>query len=318
MNLRDYFLNEPKPFTSKRDVNWNRVQIWAISTLSLGIFLLLLLPEAESDQITFHEKAQNGSLKVLVEDELDPTQETLRQLRESQVNMRQVHGSLDHLYRSDSITKSNNGRNSSQNNTSMILTRGGTDTRTQLSAGTKVVIRLTGKVVIAKISIPIVGIVSSDVNAENGIAIARGAKVLGNATFDEQSERASITWQSIILPDGRERPFSAIALGDDGQTGINGQVHSEGIKNAIGQTITRFVGAYASGSMKTGMLGSNEGGHKNGLRNAIAQTAADQTNEVAEDLKKERKWIEIDSGSETIAILNQPFTFRDAGATYGQ
>jgi hypothetical protein len=39
---------------------------------------------------------------------------------------------------------------------------------------------------------------------------------------------------------------------------------------------------------------------------------------MGEDLQKERKWIELQSGSETIAVLNQPFTFRDAGATNGQ
>ena len=161
-------------------------------------------------------------------------------------------------------------------------------------------------------------IVSKDVASDNGTAIPSGSKVLGDASFDSDSDRATINWRSIILPDGRERPFSAVGVGRDGQVGVGGRVRSDGMKNAAGQTLTRFVGAYAAGSMSTGMLGANQGGHDNGLRNAVAQTATDRANAMGEDLQKERKWIELDSGAETFAVLNQPFTFRDAGATYGR
>jgi type IV secretory pathway VirB10-like protein len=318
LDLTNYFLKEPKPFTSKREVNWSRVQVWAISFVGVLIFGLLVMPDSEPDQDTFHEKAERGSLDQIKEAENDPTLETLRQLQESQANIGQVHGSLDHLYRPNPQVRSGNGGNTPDRNSSMILTRGGTDARTQLTAGTRVTIRLTGKVVIENVGMLVVGIVAQDVAAENGIAIPSGAKVLGDASFDEGSERASISWSAIILPDGRERPFSAIGVGNDGQAGINGRVHSNGVKNAVGQTLTRFIGAYASGSMSTGMLGANQGGHQNGLRNAVAETATDRANAMGEELQKERKWIEIDSGSETIAILNQPFTFRDAGATYGR
>jgi hypothetical protein len=70
--------------------------------------------------------------------------------------------------------------------------------------------------------------------------------------------------------------------------------------------------------MNTGAFGANQGGHENGLRNAVAQTATDRANAMGEELQKERKWIELQSGSETFAVLNQPFTFRDAGATNGR
>jgi hypothetical protein len=50
-------------------------------------------------------------------------------------------------------------------------------------------------------------------------------------------------------------------------------------------------------------LGANQGGHENGLRNAVAQTATDRANAMGEELQKERKWIELDSGAETFAVL---------------
>lgn len=319
LDLKKYFLKEPKPFTSKREVNWSRVQTWAISFVGVLVLGIMLMPSSQPRQDTFYEKAARGSLDQIRQAENDPTQDAIRQLKESQVNVSQVHGSLDYLYRPNAPTASPSGGSVGQDrNSSMILSRAGTDTRTQLSAGTQVTVRLSGKVTIANQAMPVVGIVSNDISAEGGTAIPSGSKVLGDASFDDENERASIVWRSIILPDGRERPFSAVGIGRDGQVGVTGKVHSDGVKNAVGQTLTRFVGAYAAGSMNTGALGANQGGHENGLRNAVAQTATDRANAMGEELQKERKWIELENGTVTIAVLNQPFTFRDAGATYGR
>lgn len=320
LDFKSYFLKESKPFTSKREVNWPKVRTWAIVAVGVVVFGIIIMPSSQPDQETFHEKAERGSLEKTQLAENDPTQETIRQLQESQANVRQVHGSLDYLYRPSSSVGSGggSGSNTPDRNSSMILNRGGNDARTQLSAGTRVIIRLTGKVTIASQGMPVVGLVSQDVSVESGTAIPSGSKVLGDASFDEESERASISWRSIILPDGRERPFSAIGIDRDGQVGVGGNVHSDGVKNAAGQTLTRFVGAYAAGSMNTGAFGANQGGNANGFRNAVAQTATDRANAMGEGLQKERKWIEIQSGSETLAVLSQPFTFRDAGATNGR
>lgn len=317
--FRKYFLKEPKPFVAKREVNWSKIRL--AGSISLGVVLLAILfwPSSQPDQETFHEKAERGSLNQIKQAENDPTQETIRQLQESQASVRQVHGSLDYLYKPSSPSVSGGGSSSGQDrNSSMILSRSGTDSRTQLMSGTKVMIRLNGKTAISSGSMPVVGIVTNDVSADNGVAIPSGSKALGDASFDSDNERASIAWRSIILPDGRERPFSAVSMGSDGEIGIDGNVHSDGVKNAAGQTLTRFLGAYAAGSMNTGAFGANQGGNVNGLRNAIAATATDRANAMGEDLQKERKWIELGSGTETVAVLTQPFTYRDAGATYGR
>ena len=99
LDFKNYFLKEPKPFTSKREVNWSKVQTWAISLVGVLILGLLVMPTSEPEQDTFHEKAERGSLAKAIPAENDPTQETIRQLQESQVNVKQVHGSLDYLYR---------------------------------------------------------------------------------------------------------------------------------------------------------------------------------------------------------------------------
>ena len=319
LNFKNSFLKESKPFTSKRDVKWYKVYGLLGLFLFLTIVAILFWPSSKLDQEIFQEKAEHGSLNQKEFSDTDSGNETIKQFQESRSNAQRVHGSLDYLYRPDTVTGSGrSGGNSPDRNSSMILSRGGTDTRTQLSSGTRVAIRLTGNTTIANQGMPVVGIVSLDVSSEGGTAIPSGSKVLGDASFDEDSERASINWRSIILPDGRERPFSAIGIDRNGQVGVGGKIRSDGVKNALGQTLTRFVGAYAAGSMNTGAFGANQGGNTNGFRNAIAQTATDRANSMGEDLQKERKWIELQSGSETLAVLNQPFSFRDAGATHGR
>ncbi len=318
MDLKTYFLKEPKPFVSKRDFNWTKLKMIGGFTLFFGIAAVLFWPTSKPEQTTFSEKAEAGSLKQPKVEGHDPSQEALAQFQESRANANQVHSNLDYLYKPSSSGYGGGGSGAAQDqNSAMILSRTGADSRTQLSSGTKVVIRLSGKTTISNDPMPVVGIVSSDVASESGTAIPSGSKVLGDASFDPDNERASTAWRSIIMTDGRERPFSAISLGRDGENGIDGNVHSDGVKNVVGQTLTRFVGAYAAGSMNTGMFGANQGGNTNGLRNAIAQTATDRANAMGENLQKERKWIELEGGTETIAVLNQPFTFRDAGSTYG-
>lgn len=318
MDLKMYFLKEPKPFVSKRDFNWNKFFMIAGFMLFFVFAAILFWPVGKPEPTTFSEKVESGSLTQPKVEAHDPSQEALAQFQQSRSNANQVHSNLDYLYKpSTSGYASGNSGAGENRNSAMIFSRTGTDSRTQLSSGTKVVICLSGKTTISNGSMPVVGIVSNDVASESGTAIPSGSKVLGEASFDSDNEKASIAWRSIIMPDGRERPFSAISLGRDGENGINGNVHSDGMKNVVGQTLTRFVGAYAAGSMNTGMLGANQGGNTNGLRNAIAQTASDRANAMGENMQKERKWIELESGTETIAVLNQPFTFRDAGATYG-
>ena len=103
----------------------------------------------------------------------------------------------------------------------------------------------------------------------------------------------------------------------DGQVGVEGRIHSDAIKNTIGETITRFIGAYAQGSIQQGSLGAAPGGSENGLKNAVAETANARADAWGEDLKKEKKWIELEAGTESYAVLTQSFVFRDPGATYG-
>ena len=310
------FLYDPKPFSDRREIKWNVIRNTAIFLVIVVVLGLLIMPTKKEENSNFHENAQNGSMGSAKSSNNDPTDEATRQLNEAHGSMGGGRSSLDYLYQSQG--GSGHAGATQNKNAAMILTRDGNDTRGSLSAGTRIAIRLTSRTVISSQSMPVIGVITADVVNDSDVAIAKGAKVLGTATFDDTNERAAIDWKTIVLPDGRERQFQAIGVSQDGQAGIEGKVSSNAVKNTVGETLTQFIGAYAQGSMSQGAFGASDGGVSNGLKNAVAQTAKERASSMAETMKKEKKWIELSAGTDTQAVLSQSLSFKDPGAIYGR
>lgn len=315
--LSRFYLKEQKPFTQKRDIHWRALKISALSGILIAVLILLLLPTSQSETTQFSEKVDAYGYKIQTIAESNPTADAWAQMQQSQLNSGVAPRTIDYLNGSGVGHAGFTSNSKPDRSSSMIIGRSGVDSKMQLSPGTKIKVRLNDSVTLSTESVPVIATVVSDVEYENSIAISSGAKVIGEISFDESSERASVTFRSLQLPDGRERPISAIAIGNDGQYGIEGKVNSMAIKNTIGQTLTRFIGAYADGSIQRGQLGASQGGHENGMKTAIAETAKDRAEAWAEDLKKEKKWLEVKSDKEFILIINQPYQFRDPGSFYG-
>lgn len=311
--MKNLAFKEKSYFLSRREINWGSLGKCAALALGLGIIGILLIPTPKETSHSFTEQAKPGERPHL--EASDPTQETIQQLSRGSYS-RTAPADLSHLYASPS--SSGSGSSGDSKNSSMILGRSGLDSRTQLPAGSRIAVRLLEKAIVASQGMPIIAVVSRDYVHEGSVALPQGSKVFGDISFENSGDRASVTWRSVQFPDGRERPLSAIGVGSDGQVGVDGRVHSETMKNVIGQTMTRFIGAYAEGSMQRGSLGENPGGAENGLKNAISETAHDQAERWADDLKKEKRWIEISNRTEFFAVLTANFAFRDPGTTYGQ
>lgn len=313
--LRNHFSFEPKPFVKKRDINWKR--IYFCGGVSLGLCIVGILVFAPSPEPTseFHGAQEPGSTSSReASQERDPSIEAAVQLERSRGT---VPRSLDHLYSSSSGSSAHDASTSSRS-ASMIVGRGSEDSRTHVPAGSRIAIQLVEKVTLAGSGMPVIGVVTRDFTHEETAALPKGSKVFGEASYDQNMDRARIDWKTIQMPDGRERPFSAVAVDQDGQLGVDGQVHSDAVKNTVGQTLTRFIGAYAEGSMERGAFGGNPGGSENGWKYAVAATAKDRADALAEGLKKERRWIEVPAGKEFYAVLREAFLFRDPGSLNGQ
>lgn len=312
----EIFLKEARPFVSKRDINVHAVMgSLAVATV-IAITVILFLPTKPPLQVEGSQESSSTSFETAKSiEESTPTQDAVRQLEEANRGIRQTPKSLDYLY--SQSAGGSMGSKPNDKNSSMILTRSGSDSSNSLSAGTRIRTRLTQSVTLSTDSMPVQGLVEEDVIHGETVAIPKGSFLVGEATFDEQSEKARITWRLLRTPDGRERTISSQSLGTQGSNGISGMVRSNELKNAVGKSITTFIGGFARGSIQSGSFGAQEGGIRNGVKNAVSETAQDQAERYAEELKESQKWIELSSGLSFTSILTQPFTFRDPGGFYG-
>jgi hypothetical protein len=311
-HLEGIVFKEKDPFVTHREINWPKLGKLG-GLFVLIVVVLLFMPTPEPQSTIFREGKEDGnedlSANMQMSDALNHEPSATGLVYKSQ-------GNYDYL--SSPRRFSGQGFRDVDRSSSMIISRSGIDSKNQLPLGARIPVRLYQGVIVSGQPMPIIATVSDDVVQEDSVAIPDGSKVFGELSFDDNSERASVTWRSVQFPDGRERQITGIGLGIDGQLGIEGRIHSDGMKNTAGQFLSRFIGAYAEGSMQKGVLGSSDGGHANGFRNAVAETAKDRSSAYAEDLKKQRRWIEVNAGTEFLAVINQPFTFRDPGASYGQ
>lgn len=199
-------------------------------------------------------------------------------------------------------------------NSSMILNRPGVNSGNQLAAGQKFTVQLLDKITVGDQAVPVIAEVTGGVFNDSGGGILEGSRLYGTAQFQAGQDRAQIQFQSIADPSGVVRNLQAVAIGADGQMGASGETHSNGFRNAAGQFVTRFAGAYAEGSQQRDFMGNSQGGATNGLLNAVAQTAKDRTDDFATDLKKQHEWIELPQTTTVNVILTQPFMFRESGS----
>jgi hypothetical protein len=308
--IRKCFLKEAKPFVEKRDLNWKRITQASLAALVILIIALLLMPEAKPQPGNFHERFPGGSSQAV---QADPANDALKQLQQSSAN-----------YHSSSISSSNSGGSvggstgQPNRDASMIIARLGNNGKISLPAGTRLSVRITSSAVVSTQPIPVIGVIEAEVTQADSTALPQGAQLFGEATLDDSADRADVIWKVVRLPDGRERPLAAIGISADGHAGVEGKVHSDAVKNTAGQTLKRFVAAYAEGSMQKGAFGANTGGSENGIKNAVSETAKDRAENWGKGLQKQKKWIELRAGTSCFAILSSSYQFRDPGSTYGR
>jgi type IV secretory pathway VirB10-like protein len=316
------FLKDTKFLSSKKEVNWKFLKLVSIVGVIVAVVILLLLPEPKPEVREFHNNTdQITQVSEQKKEDPNPNQDTWEQMKASQISassaLKSVGSYSNYLGGGSSSTSSNGGSGNSKNhNTSMVLSRSGSDSRLSLPSGSVMKVRIINRITVSTDPMPVMGVVTSDVVHESMLAIPSGSKLFGEATFDESTEKVQIAWKSIITNDNRRRDIQAIATTSDGQAGIYGRVKSNALKNVAGNTITRFIGAYAEGSMTRSMLGVSTGGAENGLKQAISETAKDQAEQYGNDLKKEKKWAEIDASTEGYAVVTAPFQFRDVGVIH--
>lgn len=293
--LRGIFVIEPVSFSNKRRVNFHGIG-WLLCVF-FGLFCaaVFLLPSTQEQTQTYHEQGHEAEA-------MDQAQGALPA---NMLSPPAIHAAV--------LTSGlSSGTPSSNRNTSMIIARDN-DLSTTLPPGTKFWVKLSQAATITNRALPVIGTVASSVVSESSVAIPENTQIFGDASLDSDSERATITWKSVMFPDGRSKQLAALALGADNQAGVEGSYHSDALKNTVGQLLSRFAGGVAEGAITRTPFGANQGGIENGLLQGVADTAKDRTDAWSEDLKKPRAWVELEAGARFQVILSQPFVFRDPG-----
>ena len=292
-----FFYKETSSFSDKSTISWKRIGI--VGAIILGVFIaLVFIFGGEAQKISdFSEKKPA---------QLQPTPQPTGNKNSS------VFAGMG----ADYGNGTSSGAASTKNrNTPMILARPG-DTSNELPPGTKFLVVLADGATITDQSQPVIGLVNQDVLTQYGVAIPKGTKIFGEASFNKDSARANVQWRTLLLEGSVSKSISGIALGSDNQPGIDGEVHSDAIKNTAGSLLTRFVAGVAEGSVTRTFTGQSTGGIQNGLLTGVSDTAKERADSWAEDLKKERAWIELKKGVQAQVILIEGFTFRDPGGTH--
>ena len=304
ISLHSIFSHAKKKFvkkseiSDKKEINLHTFRNLGIAFFFIFIATVMLMPDEQP--VEFTQKLSREE-----ETKEDAT-------NENDVN---TSHSAQNLWSSPPIRMRGNPslENEPNYNTSMVLGSKNGNAKTQIRAGQRLALRFLDKFIVSEEPVPVLAELILNTVTDSGLRLPAGARFYGEASFQKGSQRASVRFSQISLPNGQIRPISAIALGKDGQTGVPGRVHSDGMKNTTGQIITTFIGGLAAGSMETDILGSSKGGIKNGLYAAISETAKDRARDYGEKLKTQREWIEIRANAECDAILNEALNLQEGG-----
>lgn len=280
----------PNHFSKKLDVNWQSIKVIVISSIALFIAIVLLLP-TEHD-VVFSQKSEEG-------------EGSERSASQSEGRTGANASNAAALWGPPSDARALDNSIERNLNSPMVLGNSKGNSRSQLSAGMRLPIRIMDKVVVSDSAVPVLAEVLRDVGTDSGLLIPAGTKIYGEASFAKGSARAQIRFTQLSLPTGEMRSTSGIAVALDGQPGLEGEIHSDGTKNTAGQILTTFVAGLATGSVQTDPFGTSRGGVTNGLLTAVAGTAKDRAQNYGERLKAEREWIEIKRSSECEVLLNE-------------
>ncbi len=291
--------------TSKRELRFSRLKWVAVSGLVLFVIVILFLPD-ESDVQFLH--------KVGLSNDKSPESSS------SSTNDKSASAPSEasNLWGAPKLSYAGGGGSQANHDTSMIVGPKGGNSKTQLRAGIRMPIRILDKFVVSQEQVPILAELILDSTSDSGLKLPAGTRLYGEASFQKGSNRASIQFKQMSLPNGRIKTISGMAAGKDGQPGVQGRVFSDGMKNTAGQLLTTFVGGLAGGAMQTDIFGKSRGGIENGLLNAVSQTAQSRAQNYGEKLKAEREWIEVPANQEADAILSESINLQEGGDSYEQ
>lgn len=296
--LKDLFIKKKTNLTTKKDLDFKNLAIVFFSIVSLFLILGMLMPTEDSR--VFRQIAKDPPPHV------EPS--TANDVEERPINSAsKIWGSS-----SSGISGGQRGGGSQVNyNTAMVIGSKNGNSKNELHAGTKIRLQILDKFVASQEGTPVIAKSIEEASSDSGNSIPEGSLFYGEASYQPSSGRASIQFKKVSYPNGMIRDIAVFVVGNDGMSGLEGNVKSDSIKNSTGQIITTFVGSLAGGSVERDFMGNSKGGINNGLLQAISETARDRAQKFGESMKNAREWIEVPAGTVCDAVIQQSYQMID-------
>jgi len=200
-----------------------------------------------------------------------------------------------------------------------ILTNSEVDHTFSLLPGTLIPAMLLNKLVSTTLHLPVMSVATEDVyHPLNGaLAIERGSKLIGQASYDPTARRIHIHYHTLVSPGQKKLSISGLALdkADQASSGLSGKYHSEELKKIAGMILGTFIGGVAKGfqDKHTGPFGIlvTDSSIKNALLQGASEAALSQADRVTQSLNKAQGYVEVSQGTPLLIFLTQDFFFSE-------
>lgn len=121
-----------------------------------------------------------------------------------------------------------------------------------LPAGTKIQAYTSGTIFSFNVASPATAIISKDMEKDGVVIIPKDSKFLGEVAILKSLNRVNVNFDLLIFPDGREVKVRAMALSEDGSSGIKGRVNKHRdmrVLKALGETVLGGAAIFGRGGV---------------------------------------------------------------------
>jgi hypothetical protein len=182
-----------------------------------------------------------------------------------------------------------------------------------LPMGSTITARLINTLLSSDSAQPVIAEVVEDAVWRNSVLIPTGARAVGTASFDDAAKRLQLRFTTFIYPDGSQHPVQAMALLENGSSGIPGDYHSGATQKEVGRFLGNFVGGLTDG-MKERQVGGQggmafePGSLKNGILNGITVSGLDQAKSFSEGMQNVRPYLEVAGGTAFLLYFEKEYS----------
>lgn len=303
--LDRYFLEEKCPFSQKRKVKTKNLKIVAGSVLGLAIGFVLFFGEGA-------EYASSPAEVALKADEV-PSQSLTQKSSDGSISIGGGWNSAGSLGSGLTIGGRSGFQGSARQYGASQIVRGNEHAGFGLPMGSTLSARLMNTLISSDSAQPVIAQVAEDGVWRNSVLIPVGTKAIGTASFDDSARRLQIRFHTFVYPEGDQHSVSALALLQNGSSGIPGDYHSGATQKELGRFLGNFVGGLADGMKERQVAGQagmafEPGSLRNGILNGITVSGLDQAKAFSEGMQNTQPYLEVNGGTPFLLYFEKEYS----------